>query len=76
MKVHFVNPKEDQVTLTIKSRNVAFKKVMGRDAKYHGTYDLSNLPDGEYDITISSRRGSYTRTLNIETQQKRFALAQ
>jgi flagellar hook assembly protein FlgD len=78
MKVHFVNPKEDHVTISIYDDNnqLAYKKTIGKDAIYHGTFDLSKLSDGEYHVTISSRRGTYTRTLSIETQQKRFALAQ
>ena len=78
MKVHVLNPKEDHVSITIydQSNQVAYKKVIGRDAIYHGTFNLSKLADGEYDVTISSRRGTYSRKLTLETQQKRFALAQ
>jgi subtilase family serine protease len=78
VKVHFVNPNEDQVTVTIhdQDRQLAFKKIIGRDAVYHGTFNLSKLTDGEYNITVSNRKGTYTRTFVLETQQKRFALAQ
>jgi hypothetical protein len=78
MKVHFVNPQRNYVTIYVYNEDgdLAYKKLVGKEAVYHGTFDMSKLPDGEYSIKVSSRKGIYTQSLTLETQQKRFAMIQ
>jgi purine nucleoside permease len=78
MKVHVLNPEKGNVTITIHNQDniLAYRKTLGRNAVYHGTFDMSKLADGEYNVTVSSRRGTYTRKLNLATQRTRYALAQ
>lgn len=77
MKLHFVNPDKESITVTIhnKANAVVYQKFLGRDAIFHGKFDLSNLADGEYTVKVSNRKETYTRALSIETQQERFASA-
>ena len=77
MKVHVVNPAKENVIITIHNQDniLAYRKTIGRKAVYHGTFDMSKMADGEYDVTVSSRRGTYTRKFSLSTQQKRYALA-
>jgi hypothetical protein len=78
MKVHVLNPEKENVTITIHDQDnmLAYRKTIGRNAVYHGTFDMAKLADGEYNVTVSSRRGTYTRKLNLSTQRTRYALAQ
>jgi flagellar hook assembly protein FlgD len=77
MKVHFVNPAKENVTISIYSTDnkVVYEKQVGKDAIFHGKFDLSNLADGDYTVKVSNRKETYTRTLSIQTQQERFASA-
>jgi hypothetical protein len=77
MKVHFVNPDKESVTVTIhnEAKAIVYQKVIGKDAIFHGKFDLSNLADGEYTVKVSNRKDTYSRTLSIQTQQERFASA-
>jgi flagellar hook assembly protein FlgD len=77
MKVHFVNPAKENVTISIYNgdKKVVYEKVVGKDAIFHGKFDLSGLADGEYTVKVSNRKETYTRTLSIQTQQERFASA-
>ncbi|MDO1447146.1 hypothetical protein Q0590_12830 [Rhodocytophaga aerolata] len=78
MKVHFVNPEKNYITIYVYNENgeLTYKKLIGKEAIYHGTFDMSKLNDGEYTIKVGSRKDTYSRTLTLETEQKRFALVE
>jgi YbbR domain-containing protein len=77
MKVNFVNPQEESVTITIyNTSNVAvYQKVIGREAAFRGKFDLSMLADGDYTVKVKSRKDSFKRKISIRTQQERLASA-
>jgi hypothetical protein len=77
MKVHFVNPDKESVILSIHNQDneIIYQKFIGRDAIFHGKFNLANLTDGVYTVRVSSRKETYTRNLTIQTQQERFASA-
>jgi YbbR domain-containing protein len=77
MKIHFVNPEKENVMVTIHNQDnqVVYQKSIGKDAIFHGKFDLSNLADGEYTVKVANRKETYTRTLSIKTQQERLASA-
>lgn len=78
MKIHFVNPQKDYITISVYDQDghLAYKKLVGKEGVYHGTFNMSKLTDGEYTVKVGSRKGTYSRTLILETQQKRFAMVQ
>ncbi len=78
MKIHFLNPEKNYITLYVYNENgeLTYKKLIGKEAVYHGTFDMSKLNDGEYTIKVGSRKDTYTKTLTLETEQKRYALVE
>ncbi len=77
VKVHFVNPTKETINMAIydKANTLVYKKTIGKDAVFHRKFDLASLPDGQYTVVINSRKDSYSRSILIQTQQERFALA-
>ncbi|MDO1447147.1 hypothetical protein Q0590_12835 [Rhodocytophaga aerolata] len=77
MKVHFVNPEKENIIVTIynQDNDIVYQKFLGKDAIFHGKFDLSNLSDGVYTVKVGNKKETYSRNLSIQTQQERFASA-
>jgi YbbR domain-containing protein len=77
MKINFVNPQEENVTVTIYDANnkQVYKRVLGNNSMYRGKFDLSMLSDGNYTVNVKGSNASYSRKISIKTQQERIASA-
>ena len=78
MKVHFINPNQESIRVIIynEKNHEVYKKTIGKETAFHGTFDLTNLPDGEYKVVVTNRKDAYSRSISIQSQQARFALAE
>lgn len=77
MKVHFVNPNKELVTVLIKNSKdeVVYRKNVGRNTVFHGKFDVSNIADGTYTMVVQSTKHSHSNAFAVETLQERIALA-
>ncbi len=77
MKVIFENPTKENITMLIKNKQgeVVYKKQIGRAPLYNGTFDVSQIGDGDYSLVIESKKQSYANPFFIETHQERIARA-
>jgi hypothetical protein len=77
MKVHVENPARETVTITIQNSNnsIVYKKIVGKDAIFHGKFDVSHMANGEYTMTVQSVHHKYSNNFTIQTHQERTATA-
>ena len=77
MKVQILNPDRKNVTVSIFDNNnqLIYKKRMGRTSQFYGKFDISNIPDGKYTMTVHTPKKVVTNSFNIKTKQERIASA-
>lgn len=77
MKVHVLNPDEETVTVLIQDadKKEVFRKKIGTKAVIHGSFNVSDMPNGFYTITVRSATHTFSRSFVIEPQQERIAKA-
>ncbi len=77
MKVQILNPDRKNVTVSIFDNNnqLVYKKKMGRIPQFYGKFDISNIADGEYTMTVQTSKKIVTNSFNIQTKQERIASA-
>jgi hypothetical protein len=75
MKVVLENPSKDKVSVLIKDSNdkIVYRKMVGTKAVFIGTFDVSNLTDGDYTMVIESDSQSYSNSFSLQLQQERIA---
>ena len=77
MKVQILNPDRKNVTVSIFDTNnqLVYKKKMGRTPEFYGKFDISNMPDGEYTMTVQTPKKVVTNAFHIQTKKERIASA-
>ncbi len=73
MKVHFVNPDKENVSVIIQDsmKSTVFRKSVGNKPVFHGSFNLESLPDDVYTIIVRCRNNTYKCSISIQTQQAR-----
>lgn len=77
MKVHVVNPASETISVIIENSDnqEVFRKKMGTQEVIHSSFDVANMPNGIYKITVRSTKHTYSRSFVIESQAERIAKA-
>lgn len=77
MKVNFENPDRERITLIIENseKKIVYKKDLGKVKVFMGNFDLAQIPDQAYTITIKGDTKTYFKSFTLLTQQERIVQA-